>query len=153
VKPEPERADDLRVDELCVDGEVRHVRGSAGRVVATGGATVSVQGIVSGPVRIDRDSSLRVDGLFSGTVERNDGLLVVAGQANLDLTRPLGRIALAVGSTVVSPGPDGEPEVCTVAEDGSLQPVEKMTLRADVDANRLHHFDCPVCDGRADRSQ
>lgn len=144
MKREPQRADDLRVDELCVDSEVRHVRGSAGRVVATGGATVSVQGIVSGPVRIDRDSSLRVDGLFAGTVERNDGLLVVAGQANLDLTRPLGRIALAVGTTVMSPRPDGEQEVCAVADDGTLQPVEKMTPRADVDASRLHHLDTPL---------
>jgi hypothetical protein len=148
VKPEPER-----VDELCVDGEVRHVRGSAGRVVAAGGATVSVQGIVSGPVCIERDSRLRVDGLFAGTVERNDGLLVVAGQANLDLTRPLGRLALAVGTTVVSPGPDGQEAVRTVADDGSLRPLEGLTPRVDVDPGRLHYLDTPIDGGRDCRGQ
>lgn len=141
VAPETERLDELRVD-----GGVRSVRGTVRKVVVTGGATVAVQGIVSGPVTIDGEARLCVEGLFSGTVDRNDGLLVLAGQANLDVGRGLGRVGLAVGSTIVCTDRDGE--VWTVSDDGTLGPLEKRTTHTEVDAGRLHWFDTPLDGGR-----
>lgn len=114
-------------------------------MTVTGGATVAVRGIVSGPVTIGSESKLCVDGLFTGTVERNDGLLVIAGQANLDLSERLGRLGLAVGSTVVCSHDDEEKrEVWTLTEQGELDRLEGFTLHAEVDAGRLHYFDTPV---------
>ena len=137
-----------RFDELHVDSGVRDVRGSARRVIVTGGATVAVRGIVSGPVTIDSHSKLCVDGLFSGTVERNDGVLVIAGQANLDLTRCLGQVGLAVGSTIRC-----HDEAWTVTDEGDLHRLEGLTARAEIDAGRLHWFETPLSGGQAGRDQ
>lgn len=133
-------------DELDVDSGVRDVRGNARRVTVTGGATAIVRGIVSGPVTIGPESRLNVDGLFSGTVERNDGVLVIAGQANLDLTACVGRLGLAAGTTLVCTTTD---QVWTVTDDGDLRRSAGLTTRTEVDATHVHWFDTPLTGGRA----
>lgn len=135
MRPEAER-----FDELSVDGGDREVRGSARRVTVTGGATVVVRGIVSGPVSIDQGATLQVDGLFSGSVERNDGVLLIAGQANLDLRHGVGRLGLAIGSTVVDTGSE-EGTSWTLTAKGELRRLEGLTGRTEVDASQLHYFE------------
>lgn len=131
-----------RFDDLFVGAGIRHVRGTAERVTVTGGATVAVQGEVNGPVTIDRGAKLCVDGLFSGWVERNEGLLVIAGQANLDLTQRMGRLGLAVGTTIVCTRtrPAGS-KVWTLTEEGTLRRIAGLAERTAVDADRLHYYD------------
>jgi hypothetical protein len=137
VEPESGRFDDLHVS-----AGVRHIRGSAERVTVTGGATVAIEGIVNGPVTIERGAKLCIDGLFAGWVERNEGLLLIAGQANLDLTQRIGRLALAVGTTVVCTRtrPAGS-KVWTLTEEGTLRRIAGLRDKTTADATRLHYFD------------
>ena len=131
-----------RFTDLHVSAGVRHIRGSVERLTVTGGATVAIEGIVNGPVTIERGAKLCVDGLFAGWVERNEGLLLIAGQANLDLTQRIGRLALAVGSTVVCTRtrPAGS-KVWTLTEEGSLRRISGLRDRAHADSTRLHYFE------------
>lgn len=131
-----------RFDDLYVSAGIRQVQGTAERVTVTGGATVAVQGIVNGPVVIDPGAKLLIDGLFSGWVERNEGLLVISGQANLDLTQRMGRLGLAVGTMVVCSRtrPAGS-KVWTLTAEGTLQRIEGRTARTKVDPTWLHYFE------------
>ena len=122
-------------DDLFVSSGVRHVRGSAERVTVTGGATLAVEGVVSGPVSIERGARLWVDGTFSGSVERNEGLLVIAGRAHLDLTGRHGRVGLAAGSVIHS-----RERVWVLTEEGTIQPSSAHRARA-VDTGRVHYFE------------
>ncbi|HET8602477.1 MAG TPA: hypothetical protein VFM09_00970 [Marmoricola sp.] len=121
---------------MHVGAGVRHLRGSVAGISVTGGATVAVQGVVSGAVGIDRGAKLCVDGSFAGELERNDGLLVVAGQATLDLTRRNGRLGLAVGSVIRS-----RDRVFALGDDGLLHRLQGLTTRLDVDADDVRYFD------------
>ena len=127
-------------EDLYVSTGVRQVRGRAERVTVAGGATAAVQGIVSGPVTVERGGKLCIDGLFTGTVERNDGLLVLAGQADLDLARRHGRIGIATGSVIRSRG-----RVWQLTDDGMLRALDGtdagLVTRTDVDAGKVHYFD------------
>ncbi|HET8560227.1 MAG TPA: hypothetical protein VFL69_06875 [Marmoricola sp.] len=126
-------------DDLHVSAGVRHVRGSAQRVTVTGGATVAVEGVVSGPVSIERGARLCVDGTFSGSVERNEGLLVIAGHATLDLTGRHGRVGIATGSVIHS-----RERVWVLTDDGTLRPGPDGPRGAGdlaVDPTRLHYFE------------
>ncbi|HET8602404.1 MAG TPA: hypothetical protein VFM09_00600 [Marmoricola sp.] len=127
--------------DLFVGAGVRHVVGSVERVTVTGGATVAVQGTVDGPVTIDRGAKLCVDGLFSGWVERNEGLLVISGQANLDLTQRMGRVGIAVGTTIVCTRtrPAGS-KAWTLTEEGTLRRIPRLGGVRDVAVDQLHYF-------------
>lgn len=131
-----------RFEELYVSAGIRHVRGSAERVTVTGGATAAVQGIVNGPVVIGPGAKLCIDGLFSGWVERNEGLLVISGQANLDLTQRIGRLGLAVGTTVMCTRtrPAGS-KVWSLTAEGTLQRIAGRGARTQVDPTELRYFD------------
>lgn len=131
-----------RFQDLYVSAGVRSVRGSAERVTVTGGATAAVQGIVNGPVVIDQGAKLCIDGLFSGWVERNEGLLVISGQANLDLTQRIGRLGLAVGTTVVCTRtrPAGS-KAWTLTGEGTLRRIPGLGARSQVDPTELRYFD------------
>lgn len=124
-----------RFRDLHVSAGLRHLRGSVEGITVTGNATVAVQGVVSGNVYIDRGAMLRVDGLLSAQVEHNEGLLVVAGQATLDLTCPHGRLGLAVGSVIRS-----RDHVFAIGEDGRLHRLERPSARTNVDPGALHYF-------------
>ena len=125
-----------RLRDVHVSAGVRHIRGSVDGIRVAGGATVSVQGVVSGRVCIDPGATLCVDGLFSATVERNEGLLVIAGRATLDLTGRHGRLGLATGSVIRC-----RDRVFAVGGDGLLHPLEGLTPRIDVRAGDVHYFD------------
>jgi hypothetical protein len=131
VEPEAGRFRDLHVS-----AGVRQIRGSVEGITITGNATVAVHGVVSGDVCIDRGAKLCVDGLFSAAVQRNEGLLVVAGQATLDLTNRHGRLGLAAGSVIRS-----RDRVFAIGADGLLRRLEGLSTRAQVDPGAIHYFD------------
>lgn len=131
-----------RFPDLYVSAGIRHIRGSAERVTVTGGATAAVQGIVNGPVVVEHGAKLCIDGLFSGWVDRNEGLLVISGQANLDLTQRIGRLGLAVGTTVVCTRtrPAGS-KVWTLTAEGTLLRIPGLAARSQVIPTELCYFD------------
>ena len=138
----PVQQDAGHFQDLFVGAGFRHVLGAAERVTVTGGATVAVQGTVNGPVVIGRGAKLCIDGLFSGWVERNEGLLVISGQANLDLTQRIGRVGIAVGTTIVCTRtrPAGSKAWILTAE-GTLRRIPRLGGVRDVENDRLHYFE------------
>jgi hypothetical protein len=135
-----------RFRDLHISAGVRHIRGSVDGITVTGSATIAVQGVVSGYVIIDRGAKLCVDGLLSAKVERNEGLLVIAGQATLDPKSRHGRLGLAAGSVIRT-----RDRVFALGADGQLRRLVGMSARSNVDASVIHYFDDAVapCEGWA----
>lgn len=66
------------------------------------GSQLTVQGSFVGPIIIEPDAVLMVQGSFNGSIQRNDGTLILYGQVTLDLGQPTGRLAVGIDSLITT---------------------------------------------------
>lgn len=97
------------------------------------GAQLTVNGAVVGPIHVESDSIFMVQGSFNGSIEANEGTLILCGQVDLDLDAIFGNVAVAIDSLVTTPHghfrllPNGDLEALTE----SRYPAGSFNVRAD----------------------
>ena len=99
----------------------------------TNGAQLTVNGAVTGPIHVEVDGILMVQGSFTGTIETNAGTVILSGQVGLDFDTIEGAVAVAIGSLLTTRDgpfrlqPDGQLEELTQ----SHYPAGSFNIRSD----------------------